>query len=143
MKCSGCGADVARGVSTCRRCGTSIANPVAVLGAVPAPVIEVPPAPVLDGLGQPPERYNLAPLTTLVTVLLSLHAVLLVLGLQVIGNMLMFATIAAVITWLYQARTNTDGIGYRHQLPRFWSIAGWFVPFGFLYLPVRVVLDVW
>jgi hypothetical protein len=28
-------------------------------------------------------------------------------------------------------------------LPRFWAIAGWFVPFALLYLPVRVVLDVW
>lgn len=149
MKCSGCGADVARGISTCRRCGTTVVQSVAVLGAAPAPGLEVAPAAVLDEVGQPPERYNLKPLTITVTVLLSLHVVLLVLSLlgsplaKGIETVLMLATAAAVITWLYQARSNTNGIGYRHQLPRFWAIAGWFVPVAFLYLPVRMVLDVW
>jgi uncharacterized protein DUF4328 len=56
---------------------------------------------------------------------------------------LLVAPVAAVLFWLYRARVTTDGIGYRHQLPRAFAIVGWIIPLGFLYLPVRFVLDVW
>ncbi|THA24861.1 DUF4328 domain-containing protein [Streptomyces sp. RKND-216] len=53
-----------------------------------------------------------------------------------------------VIVWLYRVRANVDHLDpYRwagpRRLAKGWAIGSWFVPVGFLWLPLQVVLDVW
>jgi len=157
MKCPNCGATVARGVSSCRGCGGSMARNTPAMPAMPAaPTAATAQAPVpvdsgvpVDPYQEPRRRHDLKVLATITVALLGLHAVVLVLvllgvrGTQELNVALLTATAVSLVTWLFQARTNVDGIGYRHQLPKAFAIAGWLIPLGFLYLPVRFVLDVW
>lgn len=54
------------------------------------------------------------------------------------------ATIAVYLCWLWRVRTNAEVFEpHGHRMKRGWAIGGWFVPIGNLWLPRRVVVDVW
>ncbi|RAJ50907.1 uncharacterized protein DUF4328 [Streptomyces sp. PsTaAH-130] len=54
------------------------------------------------------------------------------------------ATVAVYLCWLWRVRTNAEVFApHGHRMKRGWAIGGWFVPIGNLWLPRRVVVDVW
>ncbi|MEW2621768.1 DUF4328 domain-containing protein [Streptomyces sp. NPDC048106] len=56
----------------------------------------------------------------------------------------MVATVVVYLCWLWRARLNAEVFEpYGHRMKRGWAIGSWFVPIGNLWLPRRVVLDVW
>jgi hypothetical protein len=59
-----------------------------------------------------------------------------------IETVLLLPTAPVFVVWLMRARSNTEGIGARHQLPKWMAIVGWIIPLGNVYLPLRYVLDV-
>lgn len=67
---------------------------------------------------------------------------------QGLSTLVMLACAALTIVWLHQVRSNIEHLDpYRwagsRRLSKGWAIGSWFVPVGFLWLPLQVVLDVW
>lgn len=65
-----------------------------------------------------------------------------------LSSVLLLAVIPVFLVWLHQARHNIEHLDpYRWAGPRRlgpgWAVGSWFVPVGFLWLPLQVVLDVW
>lgn len=72
-------------------------------------------------------------------------ATFVVLGLS---SLAMLASAVVVMVWLHQVRSNIEHIdphqwAGRRRLSKGWAVGSWFVPIGFLWLPLQVVLDVW
>lgn len=72
-------------------------------------------------------------------------ATFVVLGLS---SLLTLACAVLVMIWLHQVRSNVEHLdpyqwAGRRRLSKGWAIGSWFVPVGFLWLPLQVVLDVW
>jgi len=65
-----------------------------------------------------------------------------------VSSLFFLATVVLFLVWLYRARSNIEHLdpyqwaGHR-RLSKGWAIGAWFVPIGFLWLPLQVVLDVW
>ncbi|OIK28119.1 DUF4328 domain-containing protein [Streptomyces malaysiense] len=54
------------------------------------------------------------------------------------------ATAAVYLCWLWRVRANAEVFEpHGHRMKRGWAIGAWFVPIGNLWLPRRVVVDVW
>ncbi|EST22116.1 hypothetical protein N566_26860 [Streptomycetaceae bacterium MP113-05] len=67
---------------------------------------------------------------------------------QLVSGLLMIACVVLVMVWLNQARSNIEYLdpyrwAGRRRLSKGWAVGAWFVPVGFLWLPLQVVLDVW
>lgn len=65
-----------------------------------------------------------------------------------LSSLLMVACAVLVMVWLHQVRSNIEQLdpyqwAGRRRLPKGWAIGSWFVPVGFLWLPLQVALDVW
>lgn len=62
--------------------------------------------------------------------------------------LVMLACPVLVMVWLYQVRGNIECLdpyqwAGRRRLSKGWAVGSWFVPVGFVWLPLLVVLDVW
>lgn len=65
-----------------------------------------------------------------------------------LSSLVMVACAVLVIVWLHHLRSNIEHLdpyrwAGRRRLSKGWAIGSWFVPVGFLWLPLQVVLDVW
>lgn len=65
-----------------------------------------------------------------------------------LSSLVMLACAVLVMIWLHQVRSNIEALDLyqwagRRRLSKGWAIGAWFVPVGFVWLPLRVVLDVW
>lgn len=65
-----------------------------------------------------------------------------------LSALLMLACAVLVMVWLHQVRSNVEHLdpyrwAGRRRLAKGWAVGSWFVPVGFLWLPLQVVLDVW
>ena len=60
-------------------------------------------------------------------------------------NLFAVAVSAAVfLTWLWRARVNSDHLSdVQHRMSRGWTIGAWFIPIGNLWLPRRILDDIW
>ncbi len=57
---------------------------------------------------------------------------------------LVIALIAVFLVWFWRVRVNAEVFGPEYQsMSRGWTIGGWFVPIGNLWLPRRVASDAW
>lgn len=65
-----------------------------------------------------------------------------------LSSLLTLACAVMVMVWLHHVRGNIEHLdpyqwAGRRRLSKGWAIGSWFVPVGFLWLPLQVVLDVW
>ncbi|MFR9676214.1 DUF4328 domain-containing protein [Streptomyces sp. TR02-1] len=65
-----------------------------------------------------------------------------------VASLVMLACGVLTIVWLFRARSNIEHLdpyrwAGRRRLAKGWAIGAWFVPVGFFWLPLQVVLDVW
>lgn len=48
------------------------------------------------------------------------------------------------LTWLWRARANSNHLSdAQHRMSRGWTIGAWFIPIGNLWLPRRILDDIW
>ncbi|MEU6384450.1 DUF4328 domain-containing protein [Streptomyces bauhiniae] len=64
--------------------------------------------------------------------------------LDIAQGVLLLATAAVYLCWLWRVRVNADVFDASSQsLARWWTIGGWFIPFVNFWFPRRIVLDAW
>ncbi len=81
-------------------------------------------------------------------VVMLLHVELAAMAVLGVSSLVMLACVVLVMIWLHQVRSNIEHLdpyqwAGRRRLSRGWAVGSWFVPVGFLWLPLQVVLDVW
>jgi Domain of unknown function (DUF4328) len=47
------------------------------------------------------------------------------------------------VVWFHRARINADGHGWPQRESPGWAIGAWFVPVANLWLPFRIMVDIW
>ena len=54
------------------------------------------------------------------------------------------AAIVAFLTWIIRVHTNLTALGARNlRFETIWAVAWWLIPFAQLFLPYKVVLEIW
>ena len=54
------------------------------------------------------------------------------------------AAIVALLTWIIRVHSNLPALGARNlKFETIWAVAWWFIPFAHLFLPYRVMLEIW
>jgi hypothetical protein len=61
----------------------------------------------------------------------------------VASRILMLFTAIAFLAWFRGARINAEGSGWHQRFARGWTFWGWIVPVVNLWIPLRVMDDIW
>ena len=67
-------------------------------------------------------------------------------ALPLLGGVASFGFLVAMVmfvVWFYRARVNAEGHGWPQRHARVWTIAAWFIPLINLWLPFRIMTDIW
>jgi hypothetical protein len=101
-------------------------------------------------VGYPPSArfYRLDGLASVLGVLLGISAAVSLVGIVIrpavtILNLLGLPLIILFLIWFYRARQNAAHLDWPQRWSPGWSIVGWFVPICFLWIPYRIMADIW
>jgi hypothetical protein len=65
-------------------------------------------------------------------------------NLKDISALIGMAAIVALMTWIIRVHSNLGALGAKNlKYETVWAIAWWFIPFAHLFMPYKVILEIW